>query len=198
MPPVAVPGLVAGVIDIAGGGPAFRDDVSPSGALLTLATAVAVVAAVFLWVHARRPITIGDRLRTGPASVVAMAGGAAVSLVLAWVLVHGFVPGPHAEPASTAARADRRRQGAARGGRRRARAFLGRHLENEVITPGGMGVALEQPFFTRRQLDARIRELDPAVLVVGRNRVEPPRGWKPEPAWRHYATINAGDVYIRG
>jgi hypothetical protein len=77
------------------------------------------------------------------------------------------------------------------------RAVMGQHFQRRLVAPGSGGAANEVPIGDSAGLDARVRELNPAAIVVGpAGRPGVLAGWIPV-AYRLIASAEGDAVYVR-
>jgi hypothetical protein len=77
------------------------------------------------------------------------------------------------------------------------RAVLGPDLQHDLLTVGAGGAADEVPIQSSAELDARLRQLYPAAIVVGRGGPGLPAGWVPPRGWIPTSSTASLTIYAR-
>ena len=183
--PASRPGLHLGVLHIA-------------AAVAAGAVAVAVLGA---WRFDRLVPHLRASVRSPAAAVL---GGLAAAASLGFVLHHADAVASADPLGSVLARAHVRAHGGPAGevaaiDDADVRALLGSGLDRPLLPVGTTADPAAQPVAGSAQLTARIRELNPAVIVLGPRTAAAmyPSGWTPPPPWVWVGTLDGADVWVR-
>ncbi len=182
-------------------GPGFRHDLTPSAntiAIAALLTSVVIVGWVALSADgARIRDRVSESLRRRIGLAIPAVTIATGMVVVAGGLVLAALPGPGSADAVGAVLAREGRPGGpvVLVGSNDVRAVLGPDLQHHVLTVGTGGAADEVPVQSAAELDARIRQLYPAAIVVGRGGPGLPAGWVPPPGWMQASSTGNLTIY---
>jgi hypothetical protein len=182
-------------------GPGFRHDLTPHAGVVAV-VGVLVVALMVGWLAlARDGGRFRDRgvalLRRRVALSVAAGTAGAGLLVVCCAFVLAGVPRLSGTDALAAVLG---REGRPGGpvvllGSTDVRPVLGPDLRRDVVSIGGGGAVHEIPLRDAGQLDARIRQLAPAAVVVGSGGRDVPPGWVSPAGWSKRATMGDFTIY---